>query len=1224
MSYRSGAVVVLWILAAFLLMGSSLAVAQTSGLVAAYSFNETSGTTALDASGNNNTGTLGSSVTRTTAGKFGGALVFNGTTAQVTIPDSSSLRLTTAMTLEPWVYPTATPTGWRAVIDKNVDGYYLMASSSTNNRPAVGGTFAAGNQNTIGTAVLAVNTWTHLAATFDGATVRLYVNGVQVASKAQTTPLTPTTGTLQIGADSYAGENFAGRIDEVRVYNRALSQAEIQSDMTTPVSGTPPPNTPPTISAIGAQVTNEDTATSAIAFTVGDAETAAGSLTVSGSSSNTVLVPNGNMVFGGSGANRTVTVTPAANQNGTAQITVTVSDGQVSTATAFTVTVNAVNDAPTITAIANQTTTVGTVVGPLAFTVGDVETAAGSLTVSGSSSNTVLVPDGSIVLGGSGANRTVTLTPAGTQTGTTQITVTVSDGQVSTATSFTLTLNATPSGLMAAYAFDETSGTTALDTSGNGNNGVLTNGPLFVVGKNGNGVRLDGVNDYVDLGNPVSLRLTGSMTLSAWINSSTFPVDDAAIISKRQSSNTGYQLDTTIDTGPRTIGLKITDGAGNNVARYGTTAIAVNTWYHVAGVYDAANRTLNVYVNGQLVNGTLVGTIPAAQLDSNQNVNVGQRPGRAGNYNFAGVLDDVRIYHRALTQAEIQSDMATPVGDTPLPPDPIPPTVAINAPPSGATVFSLVSVSVAVSDNIGIAGVQFQLDGAPLGAEVTAAPYSVLWDTTSVSPGSNHILTAVARDFAGNPMTSAPVSVTVVAPTTSLVGEWSSAPVVWPIVAVHASLLPTGEVLAWDGQTDSNGHNAHLWNSTTGVFTGVPNNQTNMFCAGHCILADGKILVAGGHNGAHIGITDTNLFDPVARTWTKVAPMNYPRWYPTTTTLPNGRVLVTAGEINCNGCVAVIPEIYNPQTNVWTQLSGASLDLPDYPHMFVLPDGRVLAAAAAQDIIITYVLDVSTQTWSIVDPNPVDGGSSAMYLPGKVIKSGTSTDTDSVFPSAATTYVLDMTQPSPAWQETAPMAFTRTFHNLTLLPDGTVLATGGGTTTDVIGVSGAVHNAELWSPVTATWTTMASMQKPRLYHSTALLLPDGRVLVMGGGRWHEVSVNEPTDQLSSETYSPPYLFKGPRPTISAPLPTTATYGGTITVQTPNAARIAAVSLIRLGSVTHAFDENQRFLQLSFATVSGALNVQAPANANLAPPGHYMLFILDTNGVPSVAAILRLQ
>ena len=113
------------------------------------------------------------------------------------------------------------------------------------------------------------------------------------------------------------GEFFQGRIDEIRIYNRALTQAEIQTDMNTPV-GSSAPNTPPTITGIAAQVTNEDTATGAIAFTVGDAETAAGSLTVSGSSNNTTLVPNGNIVFGGSGANRTVTVTPAANQNGTA------------------------------------------------------------------------------------------------------------------------------------------------------------------------------------------------------------------------------------------------------------------------------------------------------------------------------------------------------------------------------------------------------------------------------------------------------------------------------------------------------------------------------------------------------------------------------------------------------------------------------------------------------------------------------------------------------------------------------------------------------------------------------------------------------------------------------------------------------------------------------------------------------------------------------------------
>ena len=161
-------------------------------------------------------------------------------------------------------------------------------------------------------------------------------------------------------------------------------------------------NTAPTISAIAPQTIAEDTATGALAFTVGDAETAAGSLTLSGSTSNATLVPTANIVFGGSGAARTVTVTPAANQTGTATITVTVSDGQLSTPTSFVVTVTAVNDAPTITTLANQSTTPGIAVGPLPFTVGDLETSPASLTLSSSTSNATLVPAGNIVFGGVG------------------------------------------------------------------------------------------------------------------------------------------------------------------------------------------------------------------------------------------------------------------------------------------------------------------------------------------------------------------------------------------------------------------------------------------------------------------------------------------------------------------------------------------------------------------------------------------------------------------------------------------------------------------------------------------------------------------------------------------------------------------------------------------------------------------------------------------------------
>jgi len=514
--------------------------------------------------------------------------------------------------------------------------------------------------------------------------------------------------------------------------------------------------------------------------------------------------------------------------------------------------------------------------------------------------------------------------------------------------------------------------------------------------------------------------------------------------------------------------------------------------------------------------------------------------------------------------------------------------------------------------------VQFLLDGAPLGSPVITAPYSIAWDTATTAAGS-HVVQAKATDFAGNTSTSTPVAITVTIPSGSTSGQWA-APSSWPIVAVHASLLPTGEVLAWDGQQD--GNDARLWNPATGVFTSVPNNLTNLFCSGHCLLPDGRVLVAGGHIGAHVGLRDTNLFNSTTRAWSRVAPMTVGRWYPTTTTLPDGRVLVTSGEIDCGGCFAPIPEVYDPQADSWTQLSSARMSFPYYPHMFVLPDGRVLAAATTEDAIASQVLDIATQSWSVVDPNVVDGGSSVMYAPGKIMKSGRSVDPDQpVIPSTATTYVLDMNQATPRWRQTAPMAFARTFHTLTLLPDGTVLATGGGPTTDAVGVASAVRAAELWSPATETWSTLTSMQRPRLYHSTALLLPDARVLVMGGGRFN--GVNEPTDQLNAEIFSPPYLFKGARPIITS-APSTATYGSNISVQTPDAASIGSVSLIRLGSVTHSFNANQSIVQLAFSAGAGSLSVQAPANANLAPPGHYMLFILNTSGVPSVASIVQLR
>jgi hypothetical protein len=214
-----------------------------------------------------------------------------------------------------------------------------------------------------------------------------------------------------------------------------------------------------------------------------------------------------------------------------------------------------------------------------------------------------------------------------------------------------------------------------------------------------------------------------------------------------------------------------------------------------------------------------------------------------------------------------------------------------------------------------------------------------------------------------------------------------------------------------------------------------------------------------------------------------------------------------------------------------------------------------------------------------------------------------------------------MTQGSPAWSQVPSMNFARTYHTTVLLPDGNVLVTGGGQTTNAVGVDTAVLPAEMWSPGTQTFTKLASMVAPRLYHSNALLLPDARVLVAGGGRFNYVG--EPTDQLSAEIYSPPYLFKGARPVINS-APATIQYATNFSITTPDATQIASAVLIRLGAVTHAFDQNQRYVPLTFQQATGGLTLQSPSSPNLAPPGYYMLFIVNSAGVPSVASIVKVQ
>ncbi len=202
-------------------------------LVAAYSFNEGSGSTVADASGNGNTGAI-SNATWTAAGKYGDALVFNGQNSLITVSDAASLHLT-AMTLEAWVNPSEVSSAWRDVIYKGNDNYFLEVTSNPGGYPAGGATLGGSAVVTYGTADVPVNSWTHLAATYDGSTVRLYVNGALVSSQSHSGNIAPSSRPLQIGGDGILGQFFKGTIDEVRIYNTALTQSQIQSDMNTPI-----------------------------------------------------------------------------------------------------------------------------------------------------------------------------------------------------------------------------------------------------------------------------------------------------------------------------------------------------------------------------------------------------------------------------------------------------------------------------------------------------------------------------------------------------------------------------------------------------------------------------------------------------------------------------------------------------------------------------------------------------------------------------------------------------------------------------------------------------------------------------------------------------------------------------------------------------------------------------------------------------------------------------
>lgn len=565
----------------------------------------------------------------------------------------------------------------------------------------------------------------------------------------------------------------------------------------------------------------------------------------------------------------------------------------------------------------------------------------------------------------------------------------------------------------------------------------------------------------------------------------------------------------------------------------------------------------------------------------------------------------------------VMQAMAFRVASSPM--DTTPPSIDIGSPAAGATVTGNVTVTIDADDVSGVLGAELLVDGLPMQGPAITSPYTVTFNSALYANGT-HSLQAYAWDPYQNVAYSTAVSVTFSNATPANPaqdGVWSGT-FVSPIVSTISALLPGGRVLTWEGQ--SWGFDVRVWDPQFNSWLTVP-APVNPFCAGVQQMADGRIFVVGGHVQGHTGLTALNAFDPATNSWDVLADMAFPRWYGTGQALPDGRMIIISGETNCDNCDVTTPEIYDPVSNTTTQLTNSQFFFNFFPHVFTLPDGRVLVSSTIEAPTVSQVLDLNAGTWTPIGGPQVDGGVAVMYLPGKVLKTGKSFDPDDpATPSLATAYVLDATQASPTWQSVAPMNVPRSYHNLTLLPDGTVLVTGGGPTTAGTDTANATLTSEIWSPTTQTFTALKStMNAPRLYHFSSLLMPDGRVMALGGGRFDDVSA--PTDQYSGEFFAPPYLFKGPRPVITS-APTKLQYGQPFTVATPDAARIGQVNLLRYGATTHTFNMGQSFIPLSFTVGSNSLTATAPANGNLAPPGNYLLFILDTNGIPSVAATVH--
>jgi galactose oxidase len=481
-------------------------------------------------------------------------------------------------------------------------------------------------------------------------------------------------------------------------------------------------------------------------------------------------------------------------------------------------------------------------------------------------------------------------------------------------------------------------------------------------------------------------------------------------------------------------------------------------------------------------------------------------------------------------------------------------------------------------------------------------------------------------------------------------GTWT-APATIPLIPAAGALLPNGKVLVWSswkpyrfagtGSLDQT-IMALIDPSNPGAATArtITNTTHNMFCPGIAMLPSGDVFVNGGDD-SHT--RTTSIYRWQTDSWDRPSAMVESRWYNSSVTLPDGRVFTIGGNRTGGTGRTGTGEIWNGSS--WSFQSWASITpltsgqadsvrAMEHPRLLIAPNGKIFVAGPTNRM---QWYDVGkgeiTSAGNRGDDEASQNDITVMFDVGKILKAGGNISYDrnivlsdgsqvaaNYSPSSQNSYVIDINSGTAAVTKIAPMKWPRTFGNGVVLANGQVVVAGGLDNGKGFSDDGAIRPAELFDPGSGTWTELSAMDKPRPYHSIALLLPDGRVLVGGGGLCSS-SDNCAVNHPDVEILSPPYLFSGPRPGKPA-APDTITTGSSFPVTVSGT--VTGFSLVRLTGVTHSTNTDQRFMRLSFSGSGGTYSVQAPANKNIAPPGYYMLFALNGQAPSTQADMVRVQ